>query len=43
MKKYTDYIIGQMKQLLAIDSPTGFTAKVAAYLLKEYTRLGYQP
>ena len=43
MKKYTDYIIGQMKQLLAIDSPTGFTAKVAAYLLKEYTRLGYRP
>ena len=43
MKKYTDYIIEQMKQLLAIDSPTGFTAKVAAYLLKEYTRLGYQP
>ena len=43
MKKYTDYIIEQMKQLLAIDSPTGFTAKVAEYLMEEYTRLGYQP
>lgn len=43
MKKYTEYIIEQMKQLLSIDSPTGFTQQVADYLMAEYTRLGYTP
>lgn len=41
--KYTDYMLEQLQNLLAIDSPSGFTAKAAQYLLDEYTRLGYEP
>ena len=41
--KYTDYMLEQLQNLLAIDSPSGFTAKAAEYLLDEYTRLGYKP
>ena len=43
MKKYVDYILEQMKQLLAIDSPSGYTKKAAEYLMEEYRRLGYEP
>lgn len=41
--KYTDYMLEQLQNLLTIDSPSGFTAKAARYLLDEYTRLGYEP
>ncbi len=41
--KYMDYILEQLKALLAIDSPTGYTGQVSAYLTAEYTRLGYAP
>lgn len=40
---YLDYIMQQLKNLLSIDSPSGFTEHVTDYLLEEYTRLGYQP
>lgn len=43
MKKYTDYILAQAKNLLDIDSPSGFTETVKNYLLEEYRSLGYQP
>lgn len=43
MEKYLDYILEQMKALLAIDSPSGFTDCVTDYLMEEYTRLGYTP
>ncbi|HIQ95584.1 MAG TPA: M42 family metallopeptidase [Candidatus Limivivens merdigallinarum] len=43
MKKYTDYILTQAKNLLDIDSPSGFTEKVKDYLLAEYRSLGYHP
>ena len=41
--KYMDYILEQLKALLAIDSPTGYTGQVSEYLTAEYTRLGYAP
>ena len=43
MDKYLDYILEQMKNLLAIDSPSGYTQKAANYLMAEYERLGYHP
>lgn len=42
-EKYTDYIMEQLQNLLAIDSPSGFTGQVTDYLLEEYRRLGYSP
>lgn len=42
-EKYMDYIIEQLKKLLSIDSPSGYTEAVADYLMEEYTRLGYTP
>ena len=42
MNNYVDYILEQAKNLLAIDSPSGYTAEVTAYLLEEYKRLGYK-
>ena len=39
----TDYIVEQAKALLSIDSPTGYTAKVTDYLMKEFQNLGYSP
>lgn len=41
MEKYMDYILEQLENLLAIDSPSGFTTKVTDYLVEEYARLGY--
>ncbi len=43
MEKYMNYVLEQLENLLAIDSPSGFTAKVTDYLMEEYTRLGYAP
>lgn len=40
MKKYLDYAIEQMKALLAIDSPTGYTSEVSTYLTEQLTGLG---
>ena len=38
-----EYIVEQVKAVLAIDSPTGYTKHAADYVLGEYRRLGYQP
>ena len=43
MDKIMEYILEQTKQLLAIDSPTGYTKEASDYLLQEYRALGYQP
>lgn len=43
MDTITSYILEQTKHILSIDSPTGFTARAAAYVMDEYTRLGYAP
>ncbi len=37
------YLLGQLKALLAIDSPTGYTDQVVRYCSKELTRLGLTP
>lgn len=41
MEKYMNYVLEQLENLLAIDSPSGFTGKVTDYLVEEYQRLGY--
>ena len=43
MKEITNYILEQVQNILAIDSPTGYTKKVAAYLMAEYEKIGYAP
>ena len=43
MDEITSYMLEQSKNVLAIDSPTGFTARAAEYVLAEYKRLGYDP
>lgn len=43
IKNYVEYMIKQTTDLLAIDSPTGFTATAASHLMKQYKALGYKP
>ena len=43
MDRYLSYVLEQAKNILAIDSPTGYTYKVKDYLMKEYRALGYDP
>ena len=43
MKEITNYILEQVQNILAIDSPTGYTKNVAAYLMAEYEKIGYVP
>ncbi len=38
--RYTDYIMEQAVNLLAIDSPSGYGREVTEYLLQEFDRLG---
>ena len=40
---YIDYIVEQTKNILSIDSPSGYTKDVIAYLAHEYETLGYEP
>lgn len=42
-EKYVDYIVKQTEDILAIDSPTGFTANAAKRLIAEYEKLGFKP
>lgn len=42
-QKYTSYSLQQLENLLAIPSPSGFTAEAAEYLMKELEALGYAP
>ncbi len=41
MEKYTDFAIEKTCELLAIDSPTGFTDGAAHYVLDEFSSLGF--
>ncbi|MDO4332742.1 MAG: M42 family metallopeptidase [Eubacteriales bacterium] len=43
MENSIAYIMEQTQKVLAIDSPTGFTSRAAAYCMDEYRRLGYSP
>ena len=42
-KKYVEYMVEETKKILAIDSPSGYTAEVADYVMKAYQKLGYEP
>lgn len=42
-EKYLNYILEETKKILSIDSPSGFTANVADYVMEAYTALGYKP
>lgn len=43
MKSYVDYILEETRKILSIDSPTGYTDRVADYVMEEYECLGYCP
>ena len=43
MEEITNNILEQLQNLLAIDSPTGYTKNVTDYLMAEYEKLGYTP
>ena len=38
-----EYMLEQLKNLISIDSPSGFTKDASAYLMKELSGLGYAP
>ncbi len=40
---YTEYALQKSCELLAIDSPSGYTANAAAWLIEELETLGYEP
>lgn len=42
LKKYTDFIMDKTVELLAIDSPTGYTDEAAAWVKKEFEALGFK-
>lgn len=35
-KNYVDYMVEETKNILAIDSPSGYTKEVADYVMGEY-------
>ena len=41
-KNYVDYMVEETKNILAIDSPSGYTKEVADYVMGEYKKLGYE-
>ncbi len=43
MEKYKSFAVEKTKEILAIDSPTGFTKNATEYLIKELKDLGYNP
>ena len=43
VNEYTDYIVKKTCELLAIDSPTGYTRHAAEYLMNELSTMGYEP
>ena len=42
-QKTLDYTLGALRQILAIDSPTGFTDRAAAYVADLLRGMGYDP
>ncbi len=41
MEKYVNYAVDKAVELLAIDSPTGYTQAAEEYVLREFTSLGF--
>ena len=42
LKKYTDFLVKETETLLNIDSPTGYTENATAWVLDEFTKLGFE-
>ena len=42
-KQYQEYMLEQLKAIMAIDSPSGYTADIQKYMNEELARLGYKP
>lgn len=42
MKKYSDYAVKKTAELLAIDSPSGYTKQAAEWVLNEFKQLGFK-
>ena len=42
-QRYAQYAVEKAVQLLAIDSPTGYTKEAALFVMDEYKKLGYDP
>ena len=38
-----EYLIDQLKELTAIDSPSGYTREVTEYTMEQFQKLGYKP
>ncbi|MFU0832228.1 MAG: Glutamyl aminopeptidase [Oscillospiraceae bacterium] len=38
-----EYILEQLKKLMSIDSPSGFTGEVTRYTMEQFQSLGFQP
>lgn len=43
IEDYVEYMVEETKNILAIDSPSGYTKEVADYVMEEYRKLGYEP
>lgn len=43
IKKYVDFAVKKTCEVLAIDSPTGYTRNAAEFVAEEYRKLGYNP
>ena len=41
MESYVNFAVEKTMELLAIDSPTGYTAEAEAYVLREFSALGF--
>ena len=42
MEQYVNYAVEKTVELLAIDSPTGYTAEAEEFVLQEFTKLGFE-
>ena len=38
-----EFILDELKTLMSIDSPSGFTRRAAEYTMEELSKLGYKP
>lgn len=43
VNEYVTYMVEETKNILSIDSPSGYTKDVAEYVMQEYKKLGYEP
>lgn len=38
-----NYILDELKKIMAIDSPSGFTRKAADYIMQQLREFGFEP